>query len=86
MTLFITYTSLIRELQKEFTNTSLPPKFRNDIIYWAHNHVTAGHFEFVKNLDKLRKWYNWPLMYSDVECWIRGCTRCSQRKGNHQKY
>ena len=64
----------------------IPPKFRDDIIYWAHNHATAGHFGFVKTLDKLRKRYYWPLMYSDVEHWIRGCTHCSQRKGNRSKY
>ena len=51
----------------------MPPKFRNDIIFWAH--ATAGHFGFVKTLDKLRKrYYGRPLMYSDVEHWIRGCT------------
>ena len=64
----------------------IPPKFRSDVIYWGHNHVASGHFGFVKTLDKLRKRYYCPLMYSDVERWIRGCTRCSQRKGNRSKY
>ena len=59
----------------------IPPKFRNDILFWAHDHAISEHFGLVKTIDKLRKRYFWPLMYSETEKWIQSCIQCSKKKG-----
>ena len=45
----------------------LPPKFRSDMIYWAHDHPIGSHFGLKKTLNKIQKKYYWPRMFTDID-------------------
>ena len=59
----------------------VPKQFRNDLMYWAHEHPVGGHFGLQKTLEKAKRRYFWPNQYSDVDHWVKTCVTCNQRKG-----
>lgn len=62
----------------------LPGAFREQAIRCAHDEM--GHLGRERTINVLRDRVYWPNMTSDVQDWVRACTRCMHRKSptNHR--
>ena len=51
----------------------------------AHDTIFGGHFGIEKTTEKLKRYWYWPAMHTDVEEYIKTCTVCQKTKGSTQK-
>ena len=58
----------------------LPKEFRDMALRGAH--CEMGHLGRDKSLGILRQRVYWPNMFSDVDNWIKSCSRCIRRKSS----
>ena len=56
----------------------LPSCYIDEVLKMLHDDI--GHPGRDRTLSLLRDRFFWPGMYSDVEDWIKGCSRCIRRK------
>ena len=59
----------------------VPRDLRPSLLKEAHAGCYAGHFSEKKVYDRLRRYYWWKGMRSDVRHFCRGCLPCEARKG-----
>jgi transposase InsO family protein len=56
------------------------------ILELYHNNPLSGHFGKAKTLDRIKKQYYWPNMYSDITKYVESCFLCQatgrQRRNN----
>ena len=59
----------------------VPRDLRPSLLEEAHAGCYAGHFSEKKVYDRLRRYYWWKGMRSDVRRFCRGCLPCAAKKG-----
>lgn len=64
----------------------VPTTLRYELLVWAHDDPTGGHFGTVKTYEKLRTRYYWRKMFSDVSHWCRSCCDCAMRKSPRNRH
>ena len=65
-------------------NTSITTLY--ELLVWAHDDPTGGHFGTVKTYEKLRTRYYWRTVFSDVNHWCRSCCDCAMRKSPRNRH
>lgn len=60
--------------------TVLPNGVRSLVLQELHTSNTAAHFGMTKTLARVKNWFYWAGMASDIRSFIRQCTTCAQRK------
>ncbi|GBO40120.1 Retrovirus-related Pol polyprotein from transposon 17.6 [Araneus ventricosus] len=63
----------------------IPKHLRLDIARHFHDAPTAGHLEFIKTYDRLRKRCYWPGLYRSVRNYVMHCKECQRKKPIPQK-
>ena len=58
----------------------LPHVKSNEILTWAHDDATGGHFGIKKTYQKMQDKYFWRGMFKDIEHWCMSCVDCEMRK------
>lgn len=58
----------------------VPTELRNKVIYSAHNPPNMAHGGIAKTVQRIRKFFFWPKLVSDVETYIRNCDICKTSK------
>ena len=64
----------------------VPKSLQAELKSWGHDNQCGGHFGVLKTYQKLRTCYLWNGMYKAVECWVKSCTSCAQRKRNSHPF
>ena len=64
----------------------VPRQTRDLILKLGHNCSLSGHFGIKKTQDRLRRYFYWPNMSSQVERHIRGCFACNRSKHLRRRY
>lgn len=54
----------------------LPQALRDKVIQYFHKGPAAGHFGRTKTLSRIRLYYNWPTIDTDVRRKIAACGKC----------
>ena len=84
--LFHLWTPQGRRRATTYQQLVIPPSLRYELLVWAHDDPTGGHFGTVKTYEKLRTRYYWRKMFSDVNHWCRSCCDCAMRKSPRNRY
>lgn len=63
----------------------LPSTFVDTVLFACHDDVTAGHLGTTRTIDKIRKRYFWPKMFSKITSYVRSCLDCQTKKGVRQR-
>ena len=64
----------------------IPTSLRYELLVWAHDDLTGGHFGTVKTYEKLRSRYYWRMMFADVNHWCCSCCDCAMRKSPRNRH
>ena len=59
----------------------VPKQLQQVLLQEAHSGQFAGHLAEKKVYDRLRRYYWWKGIRSDVRCFCRGCLACVTKKG-----
>lgn len=74
--------------REEFSESNwklwVPESMTHELIERAHNPVTCAHGGIAKTLNRLRQFYFWPRMTSQVRQFIANCQICKQTKPANQ--
>ena len=62
----------------------VPKHLRQTLLEEAHSGQFAGHFAEKKVYDRLRRYYWWKGIRSDIRHHCRGCLTCATRKGGRK--
>ena len=84
--LFHLWTPQGRRRATTYQQLVVPPALRYELLVWAHDDPTGGHFGTVKTYEKLRTRYYWRKMFSDVNHWCRSCCDCAMRKSPRNRH
>ena len=84
--LFHLWTPQGRRRATTYQQLVIPPSLRYELLVWAHDDPTGGHFGTVKTYEKLRTRYYWRKMFSDVNHWCRSFCDCAMRKSPRNRY
>ena len=84
--LFHLWTPQRRRRATTYQQLVIPPSLRYELLVWAHDDPTGGHFGTVKTYEKLRTRYYWRKMFSDVNHWCRSCCDCAMRKSPRNRH
>ncbi|XP_078501186.1 mitogen-activated protein kinase kinase kinase 3 isoform X1 [Lissotriton helveticus] len=57
----------------------VPKEFREQILFYAHTHLTAGHSGAEKTTQNILRLFYWPGIYKETEAYCQRCEVC-QRK------
>ena len=57
----------------------VPERFRNEIMYWAHDTLEAGHSGKNKTMEKIASRYYWPRLTQDVSNYLSKIQRKIER-------
>ena len=62
----------------------IPPTgtLRCDVVSWCHDHVSAGHPQFLKTRQLVAADYWWPGLAQFMRKYVKGCRDCQQAKTN----
>lgn len=63
----------------------IPESLKYEVMYNAHDAVTAGHFGFIRTLGRLKGKYFWFNMVKEVENYVKSCPCCQSRKNPTQR-
>ena len=64
----------------------VPKQMRDLVLRLGHNSSLSGHFGVKKTVDRLRRYFYWPSMTSQVELHILGCFACNRSKHLRRRY
>ena len=84
--LFHLWTPKDRRRSTTYQQLVIPTALRYELLVWAHDDPTGGHFGIVKTYEKLRTRYYWRKMFSDVINWCRSCCDCAMRKSPRNRH
>ena len=84
--LFHLWTPQGRRRATTYQQLVIPTALRYELLVWAHDDPTGGHFGTVKTYEKLRTRYYWRKMFSDVNHWCRSCCDCAMRKSPRNRH
>ena len=59
------------------TKIVLPSKYREQVLEFAHDHPTSGHFAEDRTWANITSNYFWPGAQNDVINWVRSCGKCN---------
>ncbi|CAD7089964.1 unnamed protein product [Hermetia illucens] len=62
----------------------IPEELTMEVITRAHDHPLSAHGGVGKTLGRLRLWFYWPKMVSQVKDYIRNCETCKTSKASNQ--
>ena len=54
----------------------VPKIIRSELISRHHNELLIGHFGIKKTQELIAREYYWPMLWQDVEAWVKGCNIC----------
>ena len=63
----------------------VPLKFRENILYLAHDSIGGGHLGVEKTLNKIQREFYWPNLNNDVADYCRTCSVCQKYGPRVQK-
>lgn len=69
-----------RHMGNEELALAVPRSLRREILVSYHDHVTAGHLGIRRTLEKIKRRYFWPKMFSDITRYVLSCPDCQTRK------
>lgn len=58
----------------------VPTELRNEVIYSAHNIPNASHGGIAKTIERIRRFFFWPRLVTDVKRYIGECNICKTTK------
>lgn len=58
----------------------VPIELRQDVIYSAHNTPTSAHSGIAKTIERIRRYFYWPRLATDVKEYILNCKLCKTSK------
>lgn len=58
----------------------VPKELRGKVTYSAHNMPTSGHGGIARTLERIRRYFYWPGLVSDVRHYIQRCELCKTSK------
>lgn len=58
----------------------VPMELRHDVIYAAHNQPTSSHGGIAKTTERIRRYFFWPRLVTDVKDYINSCELCKTSK------
>lgn len=61
------------------------PGIKADILREAHDALYSGHFGFEKTLKNIKRYYWWPLVYTEAKKYCRTCDSCQRMKASNRK-
>ena len=61
----------------------VPDSLRSEILLHHHDSHLAAHFGAKKTESRIRKFYYWPLMASQIKDWCSTCEPCLKRKRDY---
>ena len=47
-----------------------------ELINWHHDDPLAGHFGIDKTQELIARKYYWPMLFRDIEAYVKGCNVC----------
>ena len=59
-----------------------PSQIRAQVLSVAHEGAISGHFAVKRTIAKVREYFYWPRLMTDVESYCKSCIVCQRRKPN----
>ena len=60
----------------------IPSQIRAQVLSVAHEGAISGHFAVKRTIAKVREYFYWPRLMTDVESYCKSCIVCQRRKPN----
>lgn len=57
----------------------VPQTFREQIIFFSHSHLTAGHVGAEKTTQNVLRHFYWPGIYNDIKSYCQTCEICQKK-------
>ena len=63
----------------------VPAKLRKEVIHQCHDPRTAGHLYYWKTVKKVKRYFNWGALNTDVQVYCQACQTCGAQKTAGQR-